>query len=373
MPVPYLDLSRSRARIAEPLEARWRRILETNAFILGPEVRELEEGFAAFLEVPACVGVANGTDALVIALRALGLRPGDEVLVPAFSFFGTAEAVLLLGAVPVFCDVHPDTLNLDAADAAARVTARAVGVIGVHLYGRPFDVPAIQALCDRHGLWLLEDAAQAHGARFAGRRAGSFGSLAAWSFYPTKNLACCGDGGAVSGRDAALVERVRRLANHGQDGRYHHVAVGTNSRLDSLQAAVLNCRLPLLEADNARRRELACRYYGGLNRAGGLDSTGDLRLLTDPPGALSVYHQLTVLTARRDELMQHLAARGVGSSIHYPSPLHRQPALDGLIPDPGELPVATAAAQEVLCLPIFPELGNEEVEEVCAAVRSFFG
>jgi dTDP-4-amino-4,6-dideoxygalactose transaminase len=367
LPVPYLDLSRARARIADCLDARWRRILETNAFILGPEVKELEEGFAAYLEVPACAAVANGTDALVLALRALGLRPGDEVLVPAFSFFATAEAVLLLGARPVFCDVLPETLNLDARDAAARVTPRTVGAVGVHLYGRPFDVPAVQALCDRHGLWLLEDAAQAHGARLDGRRAGGLGRLATWSFYPTKNLACFGDGGAVSGPDRELVERVRRLANHGQSGRYHHVEIGTNSRLDSLQAAVLNCRLPLLEADNTRRRELACRYYGGLAAA------GDLRLLQDPQGALSVYHQLTVLTARRDALMAHLTARGVGSSIHYPSPLHRQPALAGLIPDPGDLPVATAAAREVLCLPIFPELTNEEVEEVCAAVRSFFG
>jgi dTDP-3-amino-3,4,6-trideoxy-alpha-D-glucose transaminase len=366
LPVPYLDLSRSRERIAAELESRWRRILETNAFILGPEVRELEEGFAAFLEVPACVAVANGTDALVLALRALDLKPGDEVLVPAFSFFATAEAVLWLGGVPVFCDVRPETLNLDAADAAARVTPRTVGAIGVHLYGRPFDVPAVQALCDRHGLWLLEDAAQAHGARLEGRRTGGLGNLATWSFYPTKNLACFGDGGAVTGKDQALVERVRLLANHGQEGRYHHVAVGTNSRLDSLQAAVLNCRLPLLEADNARRRELACRYYGGL---AGL---GDLRLLDDPPGALSVYHQLTVLTGRRDELMRHLAERGVGSSIHYPSPLHRQPALAGLVADPGELPVATAAAAEVLCLPIFPELSNEEAEEVCGAAREFF-
>jgi dTDP-4-amino-4,6-dideoxygalactose transaminase len=329
-------------------------------------VREFEERFAAFLEVPACASVANGTDALVLALRALGLRPGDEVLVPAFSFFATASSVILLGGRPVFCDVEPETLNLDPRDAAARVTPRTVGAIGVHLYGRPFDVEAVTELCERHGLWLLEDAAQAQGARLDGRRVGGLGALASWSFYPTKNLACFGDGGAVTGRDRDLVERVRRLANHGQTSRYHHVEVGTNSRLDSLQAAVLNCRLPLLDADNARRRELACRYHGGL--AG----VGDLRLLQDPPGAVSVYHQLTVRTARRDELARHLSVRGVGSSVHYPSPLHRQPALDGLIPDPGELPVATAAAREVLCLPMYAELTDREVDAVCAAARSFF-
>lgn len=366
MDVPYLDLSRARARIAAELETRWRRVLDTNAFILGPEVREFEERFAAFLEVPACAAVANGTDALVLALRALGLAPGDEVLVPAFSFFATAEAVILLGGRPVFCDVEPATLNLDPRDAAARVTPRTVGVIGVHLYGRPFDVAGVAALCERHGLWLLEDAAQAQGARLDGRRVGGLAPLAAWSFYPTKNLACFGDGGAVTGRDRELVERVRRLANHGQTSRYHHVEVGTNSRLDSLQAAVLNCRLPLLDADNERRRELACRYHGGL--AG----VGDLRLLEDPPGSIAVYHQLTIRTARRDELAQHLSVRGVGSSVHYPSPLHRQPALDGLIPDPGELPVSTAAAREVLCLPMYAELTDRELEAVCAAVKSFF-
>ena len=382
--VPYLDLGRARRRIAAPLEQRWRRILEANAYVLGPEVRELERQFAAFLGVEACVGVANGTDALVLALRALGVGAGDgdEVIVPAFSFFATAEAVLLAGGVPVFCDIDAATFNLDPADAAARVTARTRGIVGVHLYGRPFDVDGVLRLCDRHGLWLIEDAAQAHGALYGGRRVGGLGRLATWSFYPTKNLGCYGDGGAVTGNDRALVERVRRLANHGQDTRYHHVEVGYNSRLDSLQAAVLNCRLPLLEADNARRRELACRYYGGLAGA------GDLALPpADPPGSQSVYHQLTVRTAHRDALMRHLAEHGIASSIHYPSPLHRQPALAGTAAAIGragaagtasaagardELPVATAAAAQVLCLPMFPELTDEEVAAVCEAVRGFF-
>jgi dTDP-4-amino-4,6-dideoxygalactose transaminase len=390
--VPYLDLGRARSRIAAPLDQRWRRILDDNAYVLGPEVREFERQFAAYLEVAAVAAVANGTDALLLALRALDLRPGDEVIVPALSFFATAEAVLLLGGEPVFADVEPGTLNLDTADAAARLTARTVGILGVHLYGRPFDVEGVMLLCERHGLWLVEDAAQAHGARHGGRRAGSFGKLAAWSFYPTKNLGCFGDGGAVSGNDAALVERVRRLANHGQTSRYHHVEVGVNSRLDSLQAAVLNCRLGLLDADNARRRELACRYHGGLAGA------GDLVLLSDPPGSLCVYHQLTVRTAHRDALMKHLADHGIGSSIHYPSPLHLQPAMleraaaggtvaagraaasGGVAASGGaaarrpraDLPVATAAASQVLCLPMFPELTNDEVEAVCAAVQEFY-
>ncbi len=366
MKVPYLDLGRTRDRIAAELDRRWKRILEETSFILGAEVRELETAFAAYLEVPACVAVGNGTDALVLALRALDLRPGDEVIVPAFSFFATAEAVAYLGGVPVFADVDPHTFNLDPADAAARVTERTVGVLGVHLYGRPFDVDAIRALCDRRGLWLVEDAAQAHGARYRGKPVGGFGKLAGWSFYPTKNLGCFGDGGAVTGSDAELVAKVRLLANHGQTGRYHHVAVGANSRLDSLQAAVLNCRLTFLEEDNERRRAIAARYRARLEALDGL-------AMVPPDGdeVVSVYHQLTVRTERRDALMKHLADEGVGSSVHYPSPLHLQPALASSVP-PAELPVATAADSQVLCLPVFPELTDPEVDRVCEAVEGFY-
>jgi dTDP-4-amino-4,6-dideoxygalactose transaminase len=366
--VPILDLQRVRQRIASQLDERWRRILDQSSFVLGPEVKEFESAFASYLGVEACVGLANGTDALILALRALGLKPGDEVIVPAFSFFATAESVALLGGTVVFADVDPQTLNLDPADAAARVTERTVGMIPVHLYGRPFDVDALLDLCQKRGLWLLEDAAQAHGAEWKGKKVGGFGQLAAWSFYPTKNLGCFGDGGAATGNDRALVERVRSFGNHGQSVRYTHLEIGTNSRLDSLQAAVLNCRLALLDQDNARRGEIACRYHGALN------GVGDLRLIPDPAEVRTVYHQFTVRTARRDELAVHLKERGIASAVHYPIPLHHQPAMKGLV-DAGEadLPVSVAAAKEVLCLPVFPELTNEEVEAVGAAVREFFG
>jgi dTDP-4-amino-4,6-dideoxygalactose transaminase len=367
MSIPILDLSRARKRIASQLETRWQRVLDDSSFILGPEVKEFEKSFAEYLGVAACVAMGNGTDALVVALRALGLQPGDEVIVPAFTFFATAEAVVLVGGKPVFADVDPQTLNLDPADAAARITERTKGILGVHLYGRPFDVGAVLALCERHSLWLLEDAAQAQGALWKGKKVGGFGQLAAWSFYPTKNLGCFGDGGAVTGNDPALMEQVRLLANHGQTSRYHHVLVGTNSRLDSLQAAVLNCRLPLLDADNGRRREIACRYYGGLSGA------GDVTLLQDRDGVTCVYHQMTIRTAHRDALMEHLKKAGIGSSVHYPSPLHRQPAMAGITDARDEdFPVAIAAARDVLCLPIFPEMTNEEVETVCAGVRGFY-
>jgi len=365
--VPYLDLARARARIADPLHERWRTILDTNAFVLGPEVRELERAFAEYLEAGGVVGVANGTDALVVALRALGLAPGDEVVVPAFSFFATAEAVVLAGGTPVFCDVLPETWNLDPADAAARVTERTVGIVGVHLYGRPFDYAAVRELCDARSLWLLEDAAQAHGARWRGRRVGTLGALAGWSFYPTKNLGAFGDGGAISGDDGELLERARRIANHGQTSRYHHVAIGTNSRLDALQAAVLNLRLATLDEDNAARRRLAALYREGL------EGVGDLRLPIDHPDDEPVYHQLTIASSRRDALQEHLAAQGVGSSVHYPSALHLQPAMAGLFSEAPSLPVAERSGGEVLCLPMFAELTEAEVARVVEAVRAFFG
>jgi dTDP-4-amino-4,6-dideoxygalactose transaminase len=366
--IPALRLDRARDRIADEVATRWRGVIEHTAFVLGPEVATFEQAFAEHVGAAGCVGVANGTDALVVALRALELAPDDEVIVPAFSFFATAEAVVLAGGTPVYADVEPTTLNLSAGDAESRVTERTVGVIGVHLYGRPFDHAALDALCRRHGLWLVEDAAQAHGATWHGRPIGTLGSLACWSFYPTKNLGAWGDAGAVTGPDAALLERVRRLANHGQVGRYQHAEVGTNSRLDSLQAAVLNCRLPHLEADNWRRREIACRYRDDL------DGVGDLVPLQDPPETTCVYHQLTVRTARRDALAAHLAERGIGSAVHYPAALHTLPAsapADGS--PPPSLPVAEASAREVLCLPMFPELTDDEVDQVCAAIRAFFG
>lgn len=365
-PVPYLDLSRARDRISEELAERWQRVLDSTAFVLGPEVGELEEGFAGYLGAAGCVAVGNGTDALVLALRALGAGPGDEVIVPGFTFFATAEAVVLVGATPVIADVDPATLNLDPDSAGAAVSRRTAGILGVHLYGRPFDADALGELCRRHDLWLIEDAAQAHGARWRGRRVGTLGDLAAWSFYPTKNLGCFGDGGAVTGPEPALLDKVRTLANHGQTGRYHHVEVGANSRLDSLQAAVLNCRLPALDDDNAARTDLARRYRDGL--AG----VGDLSFPADPPEADCVYHQVAVRTGERDRLQQHLGDTGIGTSIHYPESVHRQPALAALLGDPPELPAAEAAARELLCLPVFPELTAGEADRVVEAIRGFF-
>jgi dTDP-3-amino-3,4,6-trideoxy-alpha-D-glucose transaminase len=365
-PVPSIDLSRVERRIADELTGRWDRIRESTAFIGGDEASTFERDFARFLGAAGVVGMANGTDALEISLRCLDLRPGDEVIVPALTFIATAGAVVFAGGRPVFADIDEATLNLDPAALEPRITERTVGVIGVHLYGRPFDVDAVLEVCDRHGLWLLEDAAQAHGARWKDRRVGTFGRLATWSFYPTKNLGAFGDAGAVSGTDSELLERVRRVANHGRETHTLHTEVGTNSRMDGLQAAVLNCRLRLLDQDNQRRRELAARYRDGLT------GVGDLRFLEDREGAEPVYHQLTVLTSRRDALREHLAAQGIGSGIYYPLPLHRQPAFAHLIAADESYPVAERATEHSVSLPMFPELTFTEAQRVIDAVREFF-
>jgi len=366
MTIPPFNLSRLTARIGPDLVDRWADQVASAGFIGGPEVTLFEEAFADYLGTAGCVGVANGTDALVVALRALDLAPGDEVIVPAFTFIATGSSVALAGGVPVFADVEAATLNLDPASVEERITERTVGVIGVHLFGRPFDVEALGALCRRRGLWLLEDAAQAHGATVGGRKVGSFGELASFSFYPTKNLGAFGDAGAVTGNDPALLDRVRRIANHGRTEHYFHGELGTNSRLDALQAAVLGLRLPLLDDANRRRREIAGRYREALEGAAGVD------LPADAPGTGPVYHQFTLLSDRRDALREHLADADIGSAVYYPIPLHKQPALAAFAGDGAALPVSERAAARALSLPMFPELTDAEVAAVAEAVAGFF-
>lgn len=366
MRIPQFDLGRAAARVRREVESRWARLVDDTAFVGGDEVAAFERTFAAYLGAGGCVGVANGTDALELALEALGIEAGDEVVVPAFTFVATAAAVVRAGGRPVLVDVEASSLDIDPVRAEEAVTERTVGVVAVHLYGRPCALRELTALCERHDLWLLEDAAQAHGARYAGRRVGTFGRLGTWSFYPSKNLGAFGDGGAVSGDDSDLLERVRRLANHGRSDHFTHGEVGRNSRLDALQAAVLNSRLPLLDADNERRRSVAARYRQGLAGVAGLE------LLEEAPDTEPVYHQMTVLHPERDRLREHLEARGIGSAVHYPSALHRQVSLEPWSRDVAA-PVAERAAERVLCLPMFPEMNDAEVDEVIEAVRSFEG
>ena len=367
MNVPVFNLSRAEQRIAKDLDRRWSDLRDRTAFVGGSEVAEFEAAWAQFLDPQGntgCVGVANGTDALELALRAFDIGPGDEVLVPDFTFVATASAVALVGATPVLVDVDPATLNLDFDAAESLVSERTVGYIGVHLYGSPYDLDRGAEFAKRHGLWVLEDAAQAHGASWQERNVGTFGDLATWSFYPSKNLGCFGDGGAVTGPREDLLDKVRRLADHGRQEHYWHDRVGRNSRLDGLQAAVLNARLPLLNKDNDRRRDIASRY------AAAIANRPEMRVLTQDSRGRGVFHQFVVLVDERDQAKEQLAEMGIGSAIHYPAPLHIQP-LWRVRPEVvrGEYSVAVRAAKEVLCLPMFAELTEAEVEAVVAALN----
>jgi dTDP-4-amino-4,6-dideoxygalactose transaminase len=328
---------------------------------MGPEVRAFEEAFAAWCQARFAVGISSGTAAIELTLRALGVGPGDEVITTPFTFIATGEAISATGATPVFADIDPATYNLDPAAVEAALTARTRALLPVHLYGQPADMAALAAIAQRRGLALLEDAAQAHGAEIAGRRAGSLGHAACFSFYPGKNLGCYGDGGAVTTDDEALAGRLRKLRDHGRSSKYVHDELGYGHRLDALQAAILAAKLPHLDAANAARRRLAARYRQLLAGA-------DLVLPYVPEGVTPAWHLYVVRTARRDALLASLRAEGIEAGIHYPLPLHLQPAYRSLGLGAGSFPVAEAAAQQVLSLPLFPEMTDEQQERVAAAV-----
>jgi dTDP-4-amino-4,6-dideoxygalactose transaminase len=362
MTVPFIDLRRQYAAIGADIDRVVVAVLRGGQYILGPEVQAFETEMAAYCAVAHGIGVASGTDALRLALEAIDVGPGDEVIVPAFTFVATAEVVTNLGAIPVFADVEPVCLGLDAADTARRITRRTKALLPVHLYGQPTDMAPLLALAEQHGLAVVEDAAQAVGAEYRGRRVGGLGRVGCFSFFPTKNLSAYGDGGFVTTDDAAVAERLRMLRAHGSRQKYFHESSGWCSRLDEIQAAALRVKLRHLEAWTTRRRTLAGRYRTSL---AGLP----LQLPDEPSDTRAVYHLFTVRTSRRDELKKHLDARGIGSAVHYPMPLHRQPLYREV---GGSFPERERPTEEVLSLPLFPELTEDEQDEVVAAVRSFF-
>jgi dTDP-4-amino-4,6-dideoxygalactose transaminase len=359
--IPFLDLAATTAAVREDLDQVWAQVLTHARYIGGPEVEAFESEFARYCESRAAVGVANGTDALELVLAGLGVGPGDEVVVPTNTFVATAAAVCTVGARPRFVDVLPGTLQIDPDAARAAVGPRTAAIVAVHLFGQTADVPRLRAVTERHGLALIEDAAQAHGARFAGARAGSLGDAAAFSFYPGKNLGAFGDGGAVVTADAALADRVRRLANHGraERDRHLHEVRGRNSRLDTLQAAVLGVRLGRLDADNARRRELVALYR--LHLPDGVEP------VAEHPSAEAVHHLAVVRVPDPAAATAALDGAGIGWGIHYPIPCHRQPAFAEFAD--GRLPVAEEAAPHILSLPMSPTLTPADVEEVCAVLE----
>jgi dTDP-4-amino-4,6-dideoxygalactose transaminase len=357
--IPFNDLKPLHGLLAGELEAAVLRVLGSGWYILGPELEAFERAFAGYHGMAHAVGVANGTDAIELALRALGVGAGDEVITVAHTAVATVCAVERTGATPVLVDIDEATYTLDPGAAAAAVTGRTRAIVPVHLYGHPADMGPLMDLAARHGLAVMEDCAQAHGARIGGRLVGTFGHLAAFSFYPTKNLGAYGDGGAVVTGDPALAERVRRLRNYGQTDRYHHAERGQNSRLDEMQAAILRVKLAHLDEHNAVRRNLAGEYSRRL--------TG-VTVPSGRPGADPVFHLYVVRHPRRDGLMSALREDGIGTLIHYPIPVHLQEAYRDLGYAQGALPVTERAAREILSLPLYVGLTPEALETVADAV-----
>jgi dTDP-4-amino-4,6-dideoxygalactose transaminase len=367
-PVPMVDLRAQYARIRGEVDAAVARVLESAQFIKGEECGLFEKEFAAYCGAAHACGVANGTDALILALRAYGVGPGDEVVTVANTFIATGEAILLNGARPVFVDVDEATFTMDAAQVERAITPRTKVILPVHLYGHPADMQPILELAARHGLPVLEDAAQAHGAEVAGKRAGSLGHAACFSFYPGKNLGAYGDAGMVTSNDADYLARVRQIANHGGGtNKYDNVVLGTNSRLDTLQAAVLRVKLRHLDAWNRERRERVEAY----TRA--LADVPAIKVPRERSGARSAWHLFTVRTAERDGLQAHLKAQGIATAVHYPRPIHLQPAMAAAGGRAGDLPVSETLSREVLSLPLYPELPLPAIERIAGEVRAFCG
>ena len=356
----------SRPPVDDEIKAAVMAAIDSRQYILGPESRAFEQEFAAYCGAQFACGVANGTDALTIAIRAYGIGPGDEVVTVANTFIATGEAILLNGATPVFIDVDPITYTLDPAELERALTPRTMLIIPVHLYGHPADMGPILEIAARHGLPVLEDAAQAHGAELGGRRVGSLGHAACFSFYPGKNLGAYGDAGAVVSSDSAFLEKVRRIANHGGGtNKYDNVELGTNSRLDTLQAAVLRVKLRLLDTWNAERRELAQAYTRALAALPGAV------LPRERAEARSAWHLYTIRVSDRDGLQKHLRAHDIATAVHYPRPIHLQPAMAAAGGQVGDLPISEQLSREVLCLPLYPELPLEGVARVAAEVRAW--
>lgn len=363
-PVAFLDLAACHRQIEDELTAAALEAVRSGWYALGPGLTAFETEFAAHCAAAHCVGVANGLDALHLSLRALDIGPGDEVIVPAHTFIATWLAVSHAGAVPIPVDVAAGDACIDPERIAAAVTPRTRAIIPVHLYGHPADLDAVHAIAAERGLAVIEDAAQAHGAGYKGRRVGALSPLTCWSFYPGKNLGALGDGGAVTTDDPALAERLRRLRNYGCAQKYVHEIVGYNSRLDEMQARLLSVKLRRLDAWNGRRKEIAARYLAGL-------ADGPARLPTPRDWADPVWHLFAVFTPHRDALQSHLAAAGVQTLIHYPIPPHLQDAYRDLGWASGSFPVAERLCREELSLPMGPHLDDAAVERVIAAVRSF--
>lgn len=363
--VPYLDLPAQLRRIRPEIDAALARTLDNCTFCLGPDVAQFEKDFARFCGAEHCVGFNSGTSALHVAMLLAGVGPGDEVITTPHTFVATSWAICYVGARPVYVDIEETTCNLNPELLERAITPRTRAVLPVHLYGHPFDVDPILEICRRHGLKLIEDACQAHGARYKGRVVGTFGQMACFSFYPGKNLGAAGEGGALVTNDASLAARARALREHGSSRRYYHDEIGFNYRMEGFQGAVLGVKLKYLEEWTRARRHVAHRYHELL-------ADTPLQLPREAPWAQSAYHLYVVRHPRRDELKAHLEAHGIGCALHYPLPLHMQKCFAHLGYRAGDFPVAEKAARECLSLPIYPELTQAQQEHVASVIRDFF-
>ncbi len=368
-PIPLLDLKAQYAPIREEIRAAIDRVADAQHFIGGPEVEALEQEVAAYVQARFGIGVSSGTDALLVALMAIDLRPGDEVITTAYSFFATAGSIYRLGGRPVFVDINPLTYNIEPAQIEAAISERTRAIIPVHLFGQMADMGPIMEIARRHDLIVIEDAAQAIGAEYRGRRAGSLGHFGCFSFFPSKNLGAFGDGGMIVTGDPDLARRARLLRNHGAEPKYYHKLVGGNFRLDALQAAILRVKLKYLDGWTAGRQRNADRYRR-LFAAAGLT---EVLLPHDAGYGRHIYNQFVIRTPRRAAVMAELKARRIGHEVYYPVPLHLQECFAGLGYRPGDLPESERAAAETLALPIYPELTEEMQAAVVAAVASAYG
>jgi len=360
--IPMVDLKKQYARLKKEIDEALGRALEETQFILGPNVEALEREVAAYHGLPYAVGCANGTDALLLALRACGIGAGDEVITTPFTFIATAETIALSGAKPVFADIRPDTFNIDPEKIAPKITPKTKAIIPVHLFGHPADMASILDIAREHHLKVIEDCAQAFGASYQEQRVGTFADAGCFSFFPSKNLGCYGDGGMVITRDEAIASKIKMLRNHGSAVRYYHSEVGYNSRLDEIQAAILRVKLPLIDEFNNARRANASLYGSAL---AGLDLVPPL----ERPGCRHVYHQFTLRVQNRQKVADALADAGIASAVYYPVPLHLQEVFLKMYGPQESLDVSEACAREVLSLPMFPELTGEEIQQIADVIR----
>lgn len=368
MNVPLLDLKANYLPLKDELQAAVLGVLDSQGFIMGPKVKELEDAIARYVGVPHAIACASGSDALLLALMALEVGPGDEVVTTPYSFFATAGSIARLGAVPVFVDIDPRTYNIDVAQVEAAITPRTKAILPVHLFGQCPDMEALRAIAARHHLPIVEDAAQAIGARWKRENAGAMGTIGCFSFYPSKNLGAFGDGGILTTQDDALATRLRALRTHGGLKKYYHAYVGMNSRLDALQAAILLVKLPHLDQWHAARQHNACRYYALFDQAG---LTEVVTLPFQDLRCFHVYNQFVIRCTRRDALQSFLKGRGIGTEVYYPLPLHVQPCFANLGYKEGQLPHSEEAARTSLAIPIYPELSEEAKQYVVSTISEF--